>query len=71
MRLVNGFTPTVGQTFRIVNANSFSGAFASIAGPSQAGISVSNDAGGVTVTITSVVAGAPVISAYDGRGHAG
>ena len=60
--LVNGFTPTVGQTFRIVNANSFSGSFSSIAGPSQAGISVSNDATGVTVTITSVVAGAPVIS---------
>lgn len=60
--LVNGFTPTVGQTFRIVNANSFSGGFSSIAGPSQAGISVSNDATGVTVTITSVVAGAPVIS---------
>ena len=62
VRLVNGFTPTVGQTFRIVNANSFSGAFPSISGPSQAGISVSNDAGGVTVTIISVVAGAPVIS---------
>jgi T5SS/PEP-CTERM-associated repeat protein len=62
VRLVNGFTPTVGQTFRIMNASSFSGAFASIAGPSQAGISVSNDGGGVTVTITSVVAGAPVIS---------
>jgi len=62
VRLVNGFTPTVGQTFRIVNANSFSGAFPSISGPSQAGISVSNDAGGVTVKITSVVAGAPVIS---------
>ncbi|HEY5075308.1 MAG TPA: putative Ig domain-containing protein [Pyrinomonadaceae bacterium] len=62
VRLVNGFTPTVGQTFRIVNAGSFSGSFASIAGPSQAGISVSNDGGGVTVTITSVVAGAPVIS---------
>lgn len=60
--LVNGFTPAVGQTFRIVSANSFSGGFASIAGPSQAGISVSNDATGVTVTITSVVAGAPVIS---------
>jgi hypothetical protein len=60
--LVNGFTPTVGQTFRIVNAGSFSGAFSSIAGPSQAGISVSNDPTGVTVTITSVVAGAPVIS---------
>ena len=62
VRLVNGFTPTVGQTFRIVNASSFSGAFSSIAGPSQAGISVSNDGGGVTVKITSVVAGAPVIS---------
>jgi hypothetical protein len=60
--LVNGFTPAVGQTFRIVNANSFLGGFSSIAGPSQAGISVSNDATGVTVTIISVVAGAPVIS---------
>jgi T5SS/PEP-CTERM-associated repeat protein len=62
VRLVNGFTPTVGQTFRIVTGSFFSGAFSSITQPSQAGISVSNDAGGVTVTITSVVAGAPVIS---------
>jgi hypothetical protein len=62
VRLMNGFTPTVGQTYRIVNAGSFSGGFSSITQPSQAGISVSNDAGGVTVTITSVVAGAPVIS---------
>ncbi|MEY2490925.1 MAG: hypothetical protein QOC70_2867 [Verrucomicrobiota bacterium] len=62
VRLVNGFTPIVGQTYRIVNAGSLSGGFSSITQPSQAGISVSNDGGGVTVTITSVVAGAPVIS---------
>jgi hypothetical protein len=62
VRLMNGFTPTVGQSYRIVNAGSFSGGFSSITQPSQAGISVSNDAGGVTVTITSVVAVAPVIS---------
>jgi hypothetical protein len=62
VRLMNGFTPTVGQTYRIVTAGSFSGGFSSITQPSQAGISVSNDGGGVTVTITSVVAGAPVIS---------
>jgi T5SS/PEP-CTERM-associated repeat protein len=62
VRLVNGFTPTVGQTFRIVNAASASGAFDSISEPSQAGISLTSDATGVTVTITSVVAGAPVIS---------
>ena len=30
VRLVNGFTPAVGQTFRIVNASSVSGAFASV-----------------------------------------
>ena len=62
VRLINGFTPAVGQTFRIVNAASASGAFASISEPSQAGISLTSDATGVTVTITSVVAGAPVIS---------
>jgi len=62
VRLVNGFTPTVGQTFRIVNAASASGAFDSISEPSQAGISLTSDATGVTVTITSVVAGAPVIN---------
>jgi T5SS/PEP-CTERM-associated repeat protein len=62
VRLINGFTPAVGQTFRIVNAASVSGAFASISEPSQAGINLTSDATGVTVTITSVVAGAPVIS---------
>jgi hypothetical protein len=62
VRLVNGFTPTVGQTFRIVNAASVSGAFASISEPSQAGISLTSDATGVIVMITSVVAGAPFIS---------
>ena len=62
VRLMNGFTPTVGQTYRIVNAGSFSGGFSSITQPSQAGISVASDATGITVTITSVIAGAPVIS---------
>ncbi len=62
VRLVNGFTPTVGQTFRIVNAASVSGAFASISPPSQAGISLTTDTFGATVKIDSVVAGAPVIS---------
>jgi T5SS/PEP-CTERM-associated repeat protein len=62
VRLVNGFTPSVGQTFRIVNAASLSGAFGAISSPSQAGISLTSDATGVTATITSVVTGAPVIS---------
>lgn len=62
VRLMNRFAPAVGQTYRIVNAGSLSGAFTSIIQPSQAGISVSNDATGVKVTISSVVAGAPVIS---------
>jgi hypothetical protein len=62
VRLVQGFTPTVGQTFQIVKAASTSGSFATISQPSQAGISVANGAGGITVTVTSVVAGAPVIS---------
>ncbi len=62
VRLVNGFTPTVNQTFRVVNAASATGAFATISPPSQAGISLTTDATGVTVKITSVVAGAPVIS---------
>ena len=62
VRLVNGFTPSVGQTFRLLKAGSVSGAFASISQPSQAGISLTSDATGIIVTITSVVAGAPVIS---------
>jgi T5SS/PEP-CTERM-associated repeat protein len=62
VRLTNGFTPTVGQTFRIVTAGSISGAFSSILEPSQVGISVASDATGVTVTVTSVTAGAPAIS---------
>ena len=62
VRLVQGFTPTVGQTFQIVKAASTSGSFATLSQPSQAGISVANGAGGTTVTVTSVVAGAPVIS---------
>jgi T5SS/PEP-CTERM-associated repeat protein len=62
VRLTNGFTPTVGQTFRILNAGSVSGVFGSISQPSQAGISLTSDATGITVTISSVVAGAPVIS---------
>ena len=62
VHLVDGFTPAVGQTFRMVNAASLSGAFTSIVEPSQAGISVTSDPTGLIVTITSVVAGAPVIS---------
>ncbi len=62
VRLTNGFTPKVGQTFRIVNASSVSGAFASISEPSQAGINLTSDSSGVTATITSLVDGAPVIS---------
>jgi T5SS/PEP-CTERM-associated repeat protein len=62
VHLVDGFTPAVGQTFRMVNASSLGGAFTSIVEPSQAGISVASDATGLIVTITSVVAGAPVIS---------
>ena len=70
VRLVNGFTPAVGQTFRIVNAAAVSGAFAAISGPSQAGVALTSDATGVTVTVTSVVAGAPVISSGTTAGAA-
>jgi T5SS/PEP-CTERM-associated repeat protein len=62
IRLTNGFTPTVGQTFRIVTAGSVIGAFDSISEPSQAGISLSSDATGITATVTSVTGGAPVIN---------
>jgi T5SS/PEP-CTERM-associated repeat protein len=62
VRLVNGFTPSIGQTFPLLKASSVTGAFASISPPSQAGIALTSDATGVTATITSVVAGAPVIS---------
>jgi hypothetical protein len=62
VRLVNGFMPTVGQTFRILNANSINGTFAIVSPPSQAGISLTTDSTGVTVNMDSVVAGAPVIS---------
>jgi hypothetical protein len=62
VQLVKGFTPAVGQTFRLVNATSVSGAFNSIVQPSQAEISLTTDATGVTAKVMSVVSGAPVIS---------
>jgi T5SS/PEP-CTERM-associated repeat protein len=62
VRLTNGFTPAVGQTFRILTAGSINGAFTTILAPSQAGISVTSDATGLTVTVTSVTTGAPAIS---------
>ena len=62
VRLVNGFTPAVGQTFRLLTAASISGSFASVSQPSNAGVSITTDATGVTATITSVVANAPVIT---------
>jgi T5SS/PEP-CTERM-associated repeat protein len=62
VRLTNGFTPAVGQTFRILSAGSISGVFTSILEPSQVGISLTSDATGVTVTVTSVTTGAPVIT---------
>ena len=70
VRLVKGFTPTVGQNFQIVKAASTSGSFNVISQPSQAGISVKSDATGITVTVTSVVAGAPVISSATSVGAA-
>jgi hypothetical protein len=62
VRLVNGFTPTVGQTFTIIDATSVSGSFATISPPSQAGISITNGGYYLSLKIDSVVAGAPVIS---------
>jgi T5SS/PEP-CTERM-associated repeat protein len=62
VRLVDGFTPTVGQTFQLLSAASKTGTFSSISQPSQAGIMLTTDAKGVTAKITSVVHGAPVIS---------
>ncbi len=70
VRLTDGFTPQVGQTFRIISASSVSGAFSSISGPSQAGINLTSDSSGVTATITSVVDGAPVISGATTAGAA-
>ncbi|HEY1583013.1 MAG TPA: putative Ig domain-containing protein [Chthoniobacterales bacterium] len=70
VRLVKGFTPTVGQKFQVVKAASTNGSFAVISQPSQAGISVTSDATGTTVTVTSVVAGAPVISSATSVGAA-
>ncbi len=70
VRLVKGFTPTVGQKFQIVKAASTSGSFNVISQPSQAGISVTSDATGTTVTVTSVIAGAPVISSATSVGAA-
>ncbi len=62
VRFVKGFTPVDGQTFRVLKAASRSGQFATISAPAQAGISVSYDAAGAIVTITSVETGTPVIS---------
>ena len=70
VRLVQGFTPAVGQKFQIVKAASTSGSFNVISQPSQAGISVTSDATGTTVTVTSVIAGAPVISSATSVGAA-
>ena len=62
LRLINGFTPAVGQQFRVVSAGSVSGGFTSVSQPSNATFSVTTDATGITATVTSVTAGAPVIS---------
>jgi hypothetical protein len=62
VRLVNGFTPTVGQIFSIINAGTVTGSFATISPPTQAGISIVNGGSFLQVKIDSVVAGAPVIS---------
>ena len=62
VRFVKGFTPVVGQTFRVLQSGSRTGEFATISAPDQAGISVNYDATGAIVEITSVDTGAPVIS---------
>jgi T5SS/PEP-CTERM-associated repeat protein len=62
VRFVKGFIPSVGQTFDIVSAKSLSGSFAIISQPGQASVSVAKTASGMTVTVNSVVTGAPVIN---------
>ncbi len=62
VRFVNGFTPAVGQTFRILEAQSATGNFGSTFLPSDVGLSVEVDATGVVLTVTSVPDGVPVIN---------
>ena len=62
VRFINGFTPVVGQTFRILSTESATGDFGSTFLPSDIGVSVSVDATGVVVTVTSVPDGVPVIN---------
>jgi len=61
LSLVNGYKPTVGQTFAIITSISESGNFSTI---NSSGFTVRSDASanGIVLTVTSVVPGAPVIT---------
>jgi T5SS/PEP-CTERM-associated repeat protein/autotransporter-associated beta strand protein len=61
LSLVNGYKPTVGQTFAIITSISESGNFSTI---NSTGFTVRSDASanGIVLTVTSVVPGVPVIT---------
>jgi T5SS/PEP-CTERM-associated repeat protein/autotransporter-associated beta strand protein len=61
LSLVNGFRPIVGQTFKIITSSSENGNFSTI---NSSGFTVSSNASatGITLTVTSVVPGIPVIT---------
>ena len=62
IRLVNGFIPSVGQTFRILTADSVSGSFEVVIPPSGVGMSAMIDSTGVTLEVTSVPQSLPVLN---------
>jgi T5SS/PEP-CTERM-associated repeat protein len=61
LSLVNGFRPTVGQTFNIITSSSEAGNFSTI---NSSGFTATSSAGGggITLTITSVQPGLPLIT---------
>jgi T5SS/PEP-CTERM-associated repeat protein/autotransporter-associated beta strand protein len=61
LSLVNGFRPTVGQTFAIITSSSETGNFSTI---NSSGFTVRSDASnaGIVLTVTSVVPGVPIIT---------
>lgn len=61
LTLVNGFQPSVGDTFKILDCQSISGSFARIVG-SGFGVSQSQSGGAIVITVTSVRAGVPAIT---------
>jgi T5SS/PEP-CTERM-associated repeat protein len=61
LTLVNGFRPSVGDTFNIITSSSEMGSFSNVNG-SGFTVSSSSSGSGIKLTVTSVQQGAPIIS---------